>query len=156
MTLSSPRMDCSVLSHIAWQRLQTADVPLLLGSRPRRLATISHQLHTLTAGLSRVRPSGAYLPGCTDFQLPTSNFSCQFSTDFRDELTHNAQSASYVALPRAASSSSFVIVCVRCLAMARLLLRLYTAVGKNGCFLVPYSSCEAPCRNMILYQEKSC
>jgi hypothetical protein len=39
----------------AWQYLPTADIPLLQGSRPRRLAAISHQpptLPTVVSGLS--------------------------------------------------------------------------------------------------------
>jgi hypothetical protein len=43
--------DTSVLSHglhcAAWYRLPTVDVPLLPGSRPRRLTAISHHPHTL-------------------------------------------------------------------------------------------------------------
>jgi hypothetical protein len=42
----------SVLSHVAWCRLPTSDLTLLPGSRPRRLATISRQPHTLTVGFS--------------------------------------------------------------------------------------------------------
>jgi hypothetical protein len=42
----------SILSHVAGQRLPTADVPLLLCSSPRRVATISRQFRTLTAGFS--------------------------------------------------------------------------------------------------------
>jgi hypothetical protein len=41
-----------VLSHVAWQRLQTADVPLLSGSFACRLATISRRLNTFTHGFS--------------------------------------------------------------------------------------------------------
>jgi hypothetical protein len=39
----------SVVSHIARYRFSTADVPLLPGSRPCRLETISRQPHTLAA-----------------------------------------------------------------------------------------------------------
>jgi hypothetical protein len=40
----------NILSHVAWKRFPTADVPLLPGSRPRRLVTISCQ--PLTTGFS--------------------------------------------------------------------------------------------------------
>jgi cytochrome c oxidase subunit IV len=42
----------NVLSHVAWQRLPTADIPLLLGSCPLKVATISRQPHILTTGFS--------------------------------------------------------------------------------------------------------
>jgi hypothetical protein len=43
----------SIFSHVAWQRLPTADIPLFPISFPCRLTTISRHLHTLTAGFSR-------------------------------------------------------------------------------------------------------
>jgi hypothetical protein len=43
----------SVLSHVAWYRLLTKDVPLLPNSPPCIVATISHQPHTVTAGFGR-------------------------------------------------------------------------------------------------------
>jgi hypothetical protein len=59
---------------------------LLPGSRPRRVATISRQL-ILWPLASAGNPFRCKLPGWTDFQLPTSNFSCQFLAGFQVELT---------------------------------------------------------------------
>jgi hypothetical protein len=64
MTISFQRtllhqVQTSVLCHVAWQRLSTADVPLLRGSRPRGMAIISRQSHTLTFVFMLVLSSAA-------------------------------------------------------------------------------------------------
>jgi hypothetical protein len=50
------------------------------------LTSISRQPHTLDAWLQLALPSAAS-SRAADFQLPISNFSCQFSTGYRAELT---------------------------------------------------------------------
>jgi hypothetical protein len=61
---------------------------MLPSSHPCTVATISCLPHTLTTVFI------CQLPGCTDFQLPTSNFSCQFSAGSQVELTRMSKSKS--------------------------------------------------------------
>jgi hypothetical protein len=61
----------TVFTSVAWQRLSTADIPLLPGSRPRRPVTISSP--PLTAGLIWCFPS--------DFSSRAELTNCRLSTN---------------------------------------------------------------------------
>jgi hypothetical protein len=72
-------------SHNINSRLTTVDVPLLPGSRPRRLAAISQQLPTLITAVSGMSRNSSwsllYSPGTDHTEHVSSIIACSFVAD---------------------------------------------------------------------------
>jgi hypothetical protein len=125
-------------------------IPLLLGSRPCWVVTILRQPHILTAGFSQYFLQ-LLAPGLD--WLSAANLQLQLSildwlpswTNWLPaaELTHNAKLTPYVALEQTAQKTSLptgtplLHVCVRCLAMALVLLHVTRPLPSNGGFSGP-------------------
>jgi hypothetical protein len=117
----------SALSHVAWQRLPSADISLLLSSRPCRVATISRQPHTLTAGFSQYS-----LQLLAPRAGLTSN--CQSRTSAANSrLASNCRNNRLFMKPRRGAHRKHRLVC--CLTMALVLLLIYEVVFYRWLFL---------------------
>jgi hypothetical protein len=89
----------------------------------------SHASHILWPLASVCSSLSCWLLGWTDLYLPTSNYSCQFSTGFRAELTNNAKLTPYATSARTAENTASNIYSTVAYVHCSGIVAFYTAIA---------------------------